>query len=284
MSENSNLQDLEKRLSSLEEENKGLRENVKKLSAENEHYREELSMAVKLKYHIMPNIYPAFPDIPSIDVFADSLEVKQVGGDYFDFFRIDSDHIGIVIADIFDGGAASALYMVAFKMYLMSQLAMDETIDEKIATVNDLLCWKNQDNLCLSAWYGRYEISTGKVIAVNAGHEKPLVFSKGSVTESGTDNVSYLLGVIDGMQYESYEFTLDIGDKLFLYTDGVVNACNRDGAAYSLERLRSAFLEVGEYSCEESVALLEKDFREYIGGGELVEDATFLCFARKEAI
>ncbi len=238
-----------------------------------------LNMAVKLKYHLMPNVYPAFPDVPEIDIFADSLEVKQVGGDYFDFFRIDADHIGIVIADIFDGGQAAALYMVAFKIYLKSNLMVEDSIEDRIESVNDLLCWENAHNLCLSAWYGVYEISTGKLTAINAGHEKALLLS-GDKVFTHKEKVSYLMGVMEGMKYESFEIKLQPGEKLLLYTDGVINAGNSGGEKYGKKRLTGALKKTSGMNPEETIALLQSDLQEHVGSAELSEDATYLCLQR----
>ncbi|MBQ7614896.1 MAG: SpoIIE family protein phosphatase [Butyrivibrio sp.] len=270
-------------IESLEEENRALKEDIKKLTAQRNHLQSQLSMAEKLKYHLMPNVYPPFPDVKSIDVFADSIAIKQIGGDFYDIFRIDNDHIGIVMADIFDGGVASSLYMIAFKLYLTSQLNLEEeTLPDRVETINNLLCWKNEDDLSLSAWYGVYEISTGRVEAVNAGHDKPLILSKNGLKSIEDEKIDYLLGVIEGMKYESYEFTLDEGDKLLLYTDGVINAEGDDEAAYGIERLRESFVNTGSKSAESTVAALQSSFRSFVGNNALGEDASFLCLARKE--
>lgn len=238
-----------------------------------------LEMAVKLKYHLMPNAYPAFPDVPDIDIYADSLEVEQIGGDCYDFFRIDADHIGIVIADIFDGGKAAALYMVAFKIYLKSKVMMDNSARERIESVNDLLCWDNADNLCLSAWYAIYEISTGTLKVVNAGHEKALIISEGKVF-SNDERISFLMGVMHGMKYHEFEMKLNHGEKLLLYTDGVTNARNYEGKVYGKERLIQALKKTQGKSCEETIAFLQSDLQDYLGGAPLSEDATFLCLER----
>ena len=238
-----------------------------------------LNMAVKLKYHLMPNAYPAFPDVPDIDIFADSLEIEQIGGDYYDFFRIDADHIGIVIADIFDGGKAAAMYMVAFKIYLKSNVMMDDSVEERIESVNDLLCWENANNLCLSAWYAVYEISTGNMKIVNAGHEKALHLS-GDKVFSHDENISFLMGVMPGMKYREFEMKLEPGEKLLLYTDGVINAKNSDGEIYGKERLIDALKETKGKTSEETIALLQMDLQDHVGIATLSEDATFLCLER----
>jgi serine phosphatase RsbU (regulator of sigma subunit) len=268
-------------LQRLAKENRLLKKEIGKLKNERDHLEGELAMAVRLKYHLMPNNYPAFPDVSDIDIFADSIEIKQLGGDYYDFFRIDADHIGIVIADIFDGGAAAALYMVAFKVYLTSQISFDDTESERVETLNNLLCWENEDNLSLSAIYGVYEISTGKLNLVNAGHEPVLIMRDNEAKKCDQEVISYLLGVISDMKYESYEITLAPGDKILLYTDGVANAMDESGMEYGEDRLINAYSDTKDMSAEETIAHLENDFSGFVGKSELLEDASYLCLIRR---
>ncbi len=268
------------RVLELEKENEKLKEKIELLESENRHLSDELSIAVKLKYHLMPNVYPAFPDISDIDIFADSIHIEQLGGDFYDFFRIDADHIGIVIADIFDGGVAAALYMVAFKMYLTSQVSMDDSVSDRIESVNNYLCWKNDDNLSLSAWFGVYEVSSAAITAVNAGHESPVIIKADGSVVYPKEKVSYLLGVIENMQYEEYKFYLDEGDRLFLYTDGVINSTNLQDQEYGTERLVKAFSQSPDAGAEMTVGIAEKDFSDFLGGSPLSEDASFLCLRR----
>ncbi len=269
------------KINALEKENRLLRDKVSLLEKEKAHLEAEFEMAVKLKYHLMPNVYPAFPDVPDIDIYADSIEIRQMGGDYYDFFRIDADHIGIVIGDVFDGGRAAALYMVFFKIYLVSQLSLDDAISDRVGTINDNLCWDNEDNLSLSAIYGIYEISTGTFRAVNAGHEPMFVMRGGEVERCDSEEISYLLGVMEGMRYQSFEVKLDEGDKLLLYTDGVVDAALESGMEYGTDRLMVVFGRTKDKSAEETIAFLEKDFSDAMAGSELSEDASFLCLIRK---
>ncbi len=254
---------------------------LEKLKKQNEHLESQLAMASRLKYHLMPNAYPAFPDVPDIDIYADSINIEQIGGDYYDFFRIDADHIGIVMADIFDGGTAAALYMVAFKTYLTSQISMEDSIENKMEMVNDNLCWENADDICLSAWYGIYEISSGTLRVVNAGHEPTYILRDSCVKECDSEIVSYIMGVAEKMKYASFEIKLEPGDKLLLYTDGVTDARSTLGEAYGKERLKSAYVKTQGKGAEETVAILEKDFSEYVKGSTLSEDASFLCLIRR---
>lgn len=159
----------------LKKENERLQNELLAMKEEVGHLRRQVMMAVNLRFHLMPNVFPVFPDLPEVDVYADQISLAHVGGDFFDIFRIDADHIGLLVADIFDGGDAAALFMVTFKLYLSGELAMGFSPDELMRVTNNRLARANEDDVCLSAWYGEYEVSTGKLRAVNAGHEAPLL-------------------------------------------------------------------------------------------------------------
>lgn len=157
------------------------------LAQEKEHLEGQLQMAVELRHQLMPDVFPAFPDEDRLEIYADQVACEKIGGDYYDFFAIDRDHIAVVMADIFDGGTASALFMVAFKI-ILSQIASYGLPPSKIMEiVNNRLSRYNEDDLTLSAWFGVYEISTGRVTAVNAAHECPLIVSKNGVREVEED-------------------------------------------------------------------------------------------------
>ena len=242
-----------------------------------EHLKRQLAMTVSLKFHLMPNVYPAFPDLPGIDIYGDQIGLGKVGGDFFDFFRINNDHVGILVADIFDGGDAAALYMVAFKLYMMGELAMGFTPAELMEVVNNRLAAANEDDLCLSAWYGVYELSTGIITAVNAGHEPPVLLTKESCGECENEVQSYLLAVMENISYESYEFRLNPGDKLILYTDGMTKAgFTREMLIETLEGCR------GE-NAEDTVGTIQEAMFDQVGE-DLPDDATFVCLMAPEAV
>ncbi len=259
-----------------------LDELINALKIENEHLKKQVAMAVNLRFHLMPNAYPAFPDVEGIDIYADQIGLAGVGGDFFDFFRIDADHIGIVIADIFDGGDAAALYMVAFKLYLMGELSMGFSPSEIIGVVNSRLARSNEDNLCLTAWYGVYEISTGKITAVNAGHEPPIISYKDGRVIQLDDESSYLLAVMEGVHFESYEFTLEPGDSLILYTDGVITAQDSNGILFDTEAIRKTLSKYHDNNAMDIVGQLQESLFLHIKEEPLEDDASFLCLKRKE--
>ena len=251
---------------------------IKELKEEVDSLKRQLAITASLKYHLMPDAYPFFSDIPEIDIYADQISLAKVGGDFFDFFRIDQDHIGIVVADIFDGGDAAALYMIAFKLYLMAELSTGFTPAELIETVNNRLASTNESNLCLSAWFGVYELSTGKITAVNAGHESPILATSNGIHDYESEKVSYLMAVIENITYESYEIHMEPGDALLLYTDGAIKA------GFSREKMGDVLRQNSDLNAEEIVGSLQDAMLEMIGNNKLTDDATFLCFRREVTV
>ncbi|MBQ7505755.1 MAG: serine/threonine-protein phosphatase [Lachnospiraceae bacterium] len=258
-----------------------LRAELAQVKEEAAHLKRQVMMAVNLRFHLMPNIFPLFPDLPEVDVYADQIGKARVGGDFFDVFRLDSDHIGILISDIFDGGDAAALFMVTFKLYLEGELAMGFAPEKLMEVINNRLARTNEDNLCLSAWYGEYEISTGRVRAVNAGHETPLILRNKRAERLAEDELSYLCGVMEGMSYSGYEFTLEPGDALVLYTDGMTKAVNGEQEHYTTERMKAVMEEAAGEEAEFIVEELQESLLSFIGDEELPDDITLLVLTRK---
>lgn len=257
-----------------------LKEELQQVKEDADHLRKQVMMAVNLRFHLMPNSFPVFTDVPDVDIYADQISMANVGGDFYDIFRIDADHIGILIADVFDGGDAAALFMVAFKIYLASELSMGFSVEKLMELLNTRLTRSNEDNLSLSAWYGVYEISTGKISAVNAGHEEPLLLKKGSAYVCPEDNKSFLMGIFEGMNYTGYEFTLDPGDALFLYTDGLLKASNLDGDLYTIDMIKKGMEENSDKDAEGLIAALQKDLLSFAKDSPLTDDASMLCLRR----
>ncbi|MCR5452138.1 MAG: SpoIIE family protein phosphatase [Lachnospiraceae bacterium] len=257
-------------------------EEITSITAEKEHLLGQLDIAVRLKLNLMPNVYPAFPEEESFDLYVDMLPIEKIGGDFYDFFRLDRDHIAIVIADIFDGGSASALFMVAFKNVLTQFAGYGLTPEKTISAVSNRLYRDNIDNLTLSAWYGVYEISSGQIIAVSAGHEEPLVIGEKGIRETGEGGIGWVIGMAEDIEYESYSFTLEKGEALFLYTDGVTEAENPDGEEFGIDRLTGS-IKIKD-SAVEIVSGAQKAMTEFEGGSAPKDDSTMLCLLRRREV
>ncbi len=261
-------------------------EKVVALTEEKKHLEGQLAMAVELKHQLMPNVFPAFPDEKRMSIYADQVAFEKIGGDYYDFFAIDRDHIAVVIADIFDGGTPSALFMVAFKI-ILSQIASYGLPPSKIMeVVNNRLSRYNEDDLTLSAWLGIYEISTGHIDAVNAGHECPLIISDKGVKEIEENVRGFIVGMAEGMIYPEYSFTLEPGSRLFLYTDGIINAKNPSGESFGYDRMVQVISGTGAsdgdvYSnIQREIGAVQEAVFEFTGDETLAADITMLILGR----
>lgn len=257
-----------------------LKEELRQVREDANHLKKQVMMAVNLRFHLMPNVFPVFPDVPEVDIYADQISMAHVGGDFYDIFRIDADHIGLLVADIFDGGEAAALFMIAFKIYLAGELSMGFPVEKLMELINNRLSRNNEDNLSLSAWYGVYEISTGNLKAVNAGHETPIIMKKGVAEVCPEDEKSFLLGIFEGMDYFGYETHLDPGESLVIYTDGLLKAQDQEGRFYTARKIMTVMEQCNGMEAEETVGALQRDLLDFAGDTPLIDDATMLCLVR----
>lgn len=245
------------------------------LKAENAHLKGQLGMAVKLKFRLMPYMYPVFPEEKSFDLYMDLNAAEEIGGDYYDFFRTDDAHIAIVIANVLDGGPASALFMVAFKILVRHYAELRLAPARLLSAINSYLYDNNEDDLTMSCWYGEYEIGTGHITAVNAGHETPIIISGGSAYPIPEDQPGWMIGMMSGVSYREYEFELKKGDSLFLYTDGSSGAENSNGERFTAEKICDVIAEAE--GARDAVARLQTVVARFTGGTRPESDAAMVC-------
>ena len=188
----------------------------------------ELNVATQIQADMLPRIYPAFPERREFDIYAGMTPAKEVGGDFYDFFLVDDDHLAIVIADVSGKGVPAALFMVIAKTLLKNAVQMGASPREALEKVNDQLCENNEAEMFVTAWLGIYEISTGHLTAANAGHEYPAIRRADGQFELFKDQHGFVLAAMENARYREYELEIGVGDTLFLYTDGVAEAT--DGA------------------------------------------------------
>ncbi len=252
-------------------------EDITRITREKERIGTELELARKIQADMLPNIYPAFPDRPEFDIYATMHPAKEVGGDFYDFFLIDEDHLGIVMADVSGKGVPAALFMMMSKILLKNFAQMGSSPAKVLEQTNATICQSNDEEMFVTAWFGVLEISTGKIVAANAGHEYPVVRTADGNYELYKDRHGFVLGGMDGLTYRDYEFTLEKGGTLFLYTDGVPEATNAAVEMYGIDRL----LEVMNLHRTDGPVDLLKAVRasvdEFVGDAEQFDDLTMLA-------
>ncbi len=259
--------------------------NLQTVTAEKERIGAELNVATKIQSSMLPRIFPPFPERQDIDLYASMTPAKEVGGDFYDFFLLDDDHMALVIADVSGKGVPAALFMVIAKTLIKNHLQAGESVEEALKQTNNQLSENNDEMLFVTAWVGVVEISTGRTEFCDAGHETAyLLHPNGTVTAIKPSKKRPPLACVEGLQYIRDSFTMGPSDRLFIYTDGVPEATSSEDELYGTERLE-AFL--AAHTADDSETLLEgvhKNVNEFVGEAPQFDDLTMLAFAvRREA-
>ncbi len=255
-------------------------ENLTRMAAEKERIHTELSMATRIQESMLPNIFPAYPDRPEFDLFASMRPAKEVGGDFYDFFLIDADHLALVMADVSGKGVPGALFMMVSKAILKNNAMVGKSVGEILSMTNDLICANNKMEMFVTVWFGILEISTGKITAANAGHEYPALTQNGVFTLL-KDKHSFIIGGMEGIRYKEYEICLKPGDRLFLYTDGVPEATDAENNMFGTDRMLGALNTEPDASPERTLENVRKAVDVFVSGAEQFDDMTMLCLEYK---
>lgn len=195
----------------------------------------ELNMATEIQTGMLPSIFPAFPERPEFDIHASMDPAKEVGGDFYDFFMIDDDHLGIVIADVSGKGVPAALFMMSSKILINDHALMGGSPAEILERVNKQVCANNDAHMFVTVWLGILEISTGKLTTASAGHEYPIINTTGKYVML-KDKHGLAIGAFEMSKYKNTEIQLKKGDSIFVYTDGVAEATDANNQLFGTDR------------------------------------------------
>ncbi|MBQ8306083.1 MAG: SpoIIE family protein phosphatase [Blautia sp.] len=253
-------------------------ENLKTVTAEKERIGAELDVASKIQRDMLPGVFPPFPDREEIDLYASMTPAKEVGGDFYDFYFIDQDHLALTIADVSGKGVPASLFMVISKTLLKNHAQSGGSPKEILTYVNHLLRQNNDSFMFCTAWLGILELSSGRLLAANAGHEYPVIRRKNGVFELLMDEHDPALGVLDGLRYHEYELLLEPGDCLFQYTDGVTEATDADLAQFGEERIVQILNENPDAGAEEQIRRLHDAIHAFVKDAPQFDDITMLAF------
>ena len=252
--------------------------NLSRVTAEKERINTELTVASQIQEGMVPHIFPAFPERDEFDIYASMTTAKEVGGDFYDFFLIDSDHLAVVMADVSGKGIPAALFMMASKILLSNQAVAEKGSPASIlAHVNDQICANNTMEMFVTVWMGILELSTGKMTCANAGHEYPVIRRADGTFELLKDRHGFVLGGIAGSEYHDYEVTLAKGDAVFQYTDGVTEAANAENELFGTERLLASLNRKPDAAPKEVLDNIMEDVLAFTKDAEQFDDITMLC-------
>ena len=284
---------LARAFASMSEKMRGYVREIVSITSEKQRMATELSVAADIQLNMLPTTFPAFPERKEFELFAVMDPAKEVGGDFYDFFLIDEDHLALVIADVSGKGVPAALFMVISKT-LIKNVALSGLYNspaEILQEVNGRLCEGNKDDMFVTVWLGVLTISTGELISACAGHEYPVFFRReqGFVLEKDPHGLA--MGVLESSRYRNVRWHMDPGDLLFLYTDGVPEANNSREELFGNERMLKA-LESSRREAREQGDTEELDLQRFLrnmraqidsfaGETPQYDDLTMLCVEYK---
>ena len=261
----------------MEEQVAGYIDELTTATAEKERISTELSLATRIQADMLPNVFPAFPDRSEFDIYASMNPAKEVGGDFYDFFLIDHDHLALVMADVSGKGVPAALFMMAAKIMIQNIAMTGMSPREVLETTNNRICRKNQQEMFVTVWLGILDLRTGELKAANAGHEYPVVTRAEGKFELVKDKHGFVIGGMEGIKYKEYEIKMGPGEELFLYTDGVPEATNARNELYGTERMMAVLNSSQGMEPEKVLKMVKADVDRFVGDAPQFDDLTMLC-------
>lgn len=253
-------------------------ENLNKVTAERERIGAELNVAAKIQEDMLPKIFPAFPERKEFDVIAAMDPAKAVGGDFYDFFMTDDDHLAIVMSDVSSKGVPAALFMVIAKTLIKNYACQMHDLGKVYEVVNNQLCEGNEEGMFVTSFMAIITISTGEMEFVNAGHNPQLWLHDGDTFDWIRTEPGFVLAGLPGIPYVSHKLQLSHGDRIFLYTDGVTEAQNSAEELFGEERLLESLNRYGRKPIEQLLPAVRADVDAFVGGAEQFDDITMLAF------
>lgn len=245
---------------------------------------EELEMARVIQSSSLPGIFPPYPARKDIGLYATMNAAKQVGGDFYDYFMVNKNMLAVVIADVADKGIPAALYMMKAKTVLKAFAVSGRSLDEVVSMTNEELV-KDKATMFVTLWIGFINLETGLLNYVHAGHTYPFVI-RGNEILKIKQKRNFVVGGKSGVEFLQQEFQLLPGDTLYLYTDGVTEAKNKDSDEFKEERLKESLIKVTKAHenndpnelCKAVCNGILEDVRSFTGDAEQFDDITMLCF------
>ena len=259
-------------------------DNIKRITAitaEKQRISTELDLAARIQKDALPSVFPAFPDRKEFDLYASMDPAKEVGGDYYDFFLVDDDHLCLFIADVSGKGIPAALFMMSTRSVISSNAMKSLSPAKILFDSNNAVCLRNMQDMFVTVWLGILEISTGKLVASNAGHEFPVIRQPGGKFEVLKDSHSPAIGVMENVKFTDYEIMLGHGSRLFVYTDGVPEATDAGNGMFGMDRLVDSLNGEPEASPEKILKNVRASVDKFVKDAEQFDDLTMLCLEYK---
>ena len=256
---------------------KNMIEKQKEITKKGARIETELNLANAIQKNMLPSIFPPFPEHKEFDIYASMIPAKEVGGDFYDMFLIDDNHLAICMADVSGKGIPASLFMMISKILIKNVSCIDKQTDIALTRVNNMLCDGNKTGLFVTAWFGILDLENGHLEFANAGHNPPLLYSKRKgAFEYLRTKPNMVLAGMENVNYRKNEIQIEPGDRLFLYTDGVTEATNIANKLYGEDRLQELLNNNLDLDVEETIKEVKRDIDDFAGNAEQFDDITML--------
>ena len=250
---------------------------IRKITSENERIETELDLASRIQTAMLPSVFPAFPDRKDFDIFASIDPAREVGGDFYNFFLLDENHLCLMIADVSGKGVPAALYTMATKIILSQNIKMGKSPAQALSDTNETICQTNPEKMFVTVWLGLLDLSTGVLTASNAGHEYPMILNNKKHFELFKDIHGFVVGGMEGLKYKEYDLQMKPGSKLFLYTDGLPEAVNDQKEMFGTDRALEVLNQSKDLPPEQIIENMKAAVNAFIQNTEPFDDLTMIC-------
>lgn len=239
----------------------------------------ELEYAKQIQLSALPS---NFPDTKDYAIYAQMIAAKEVGGDFYDFYTLDDNTVLFLAADVSGKGIPAAMFMMTAKTIIRDLAERGLSVDEIFTLANEKLCENNESGMFVTAWLGKIDLLTGALSFANAGHNPPVIVNADGKCEYLKSRSGFVLAGMEGMKYRANEMTLNKGDRIFLYTDGVTEATDKNEALYGEDRLLSYIEKNKALKAEALLSGLKEDIDLFAGDAPQFDDITMLLFDYKK--
>ena len=253
------------------------------ISSQKERMETELNIATEIQAGTLPKNFPLYPERKEFDVYASMDPAREVGGDFYDIFLIDDNHLALVVGDVSDKGVPAALFMMITKALIKTGTPGEVSPADILEKVNNQLADADINEMFVTVWLGILTISTGEMVTANAGHEDPFIRSRDGEFALKKSPHGLVLGSMKNMKYNNEKIILAPGDLLFMYTDGLAEATNSDGKRWGLDSVTKALNDHKTSSPAELLQEIKTDADAYVGDAKQFDDLTMLAIEYKGA-
>lgn len=241
----------------------------------------ELQLAKDIQYSTLPRVYP---NGSKLELYANMIAAKEVGGDFYDFYPVLGDKIAFLIADVSGKGIPAALFMMKAKTLIKSLVETGASPETALTKANEELCLNNDSGMFVTVWLGIIDLDTGVIQYANAGHNPPIVIRENKELDFCEQKPGFVLAGLEGIKYAGHELTLERGDTILLYTDGVTEATNSQSELYGEKRLNNAISKAAGMNTRYLCKYVKADVDRFVGKAPQFDDITMMAIRRKNEL